>query len=79
MVINKAGVKKGAITHRQSKKASILWSHREETREKAGKRDNAKNNARCTQARKTTHGLDRQQDVDMTPRGRVSQNDRGQT
>jgi len=35
----------------------------------------ARNNARCTQARKTTHGLDGQrQDVDRTPRGRVSQN-----
>jgi len=34
-----------------------------------GERDNARNNARCTQARKTTHGLDEQhQDVD----GRVS-------
>jgi len=34
------------------------------------------NNARCTQARKTTRGLDGQhQDVDMTPRGRVNQND----
>ena len=33
---------------------------------------------RCTQARKTTHCLDGQhQDVDRTPRGRVSQNDRG--
>jgi len=35
-------------------------------------------NARCTQARKTTHGLDRQhQIVDRTLRGRVSQNDKG--
>ena len=43
-----------------------------------GKRDNAKNNARCTQARKATHGLDGQhQDVDKTPRGRVNQNERG--
>ena len=41
-----------------------------------GERDNARNNARCTQARKTTHGLDGQhQDVDRTVRGRVSQND----
>jgi len=33
--------------------------------------------ARCTQARKTTHGLDGQhQDVDRTPRGKVNQNDR---
>ena len=37
----------------------------------------ARNNARCTQARKTTLALDGQhQDVDRTPRGRVSQNDR---
>ena len=34
-----------------------------------GERDNARNNARCTQARKTTHGLDGQhQDVDRTVR-----------
>jgi len=33
-----------------------------------GERDNARNNARCTQARKATHGLDGQhQDVDRTP------------
>jgi len=32
-----------------------------------GKRDNARNNAKCTQERKTTHGLDGQhQDVDRT-------------
>ena len=42
-------------------------------------KDNARNDARCTQARKTTHGLDGQhQDVDRTVRGRVNQNDRGQ-
>ena len=46
----------------------------------SGERDNARNNARCTEARKTTHGLDGQhQDVDRTPSGRVNQNDRGQT
>ena len=40
----------------------------EETRELPGERDNARNNARCTQVRKTTHGLDGQhQDVDRTP------------
>jgi len=51
----------------------------EETRELLGERDNARNNARCAQARKTTHGLDGQhQDVDRTPRGGVSQNDSGQ-
>jgi len=36
-------------------------------------RNNARNNARYTQARKTTHGLDGQhQDVDRTPRGRIN-------
>jgi len=40
-----------------------------------GERDNARNNARCMQARKTKHGLDGQQDVDRIPRGRVYQND----
>ena len=60
----------------QSKEASILWSHHGETRELPGERDNARNNARCTQARKATHGLDGQhQDVDRTRRGRVNQND----
>ena len=44
-----------------------------------GERDNARNNARCTKARKATHGLDGQhQNVDRTPRGNVNQNDRGQ-
>ena len=58
---------------------SILWSHHQETRELPGERDDARDNARCTQARKTTHGLDGQhQDVDRTLRGRVSQNDRAQ-
>jgi len=39
-----------------------------------GERDNARNNARCTQARMTTHGLDGQhQYVDGNPRGRVKQ------
>ena len=38
----------------------------------SGERDNARNNVRCMQARKTTHGLDGQhQNVDRTPRGRV--------
>jgi len=59
--------------------ASILRPHREETRELRGERDNARNNVRCTKARKATHGLDGQhQDVDRTLRGKVSQNDKGQ-
>ena len=67
--------KEWTVGHRQSKEASILWSHNEETREFPGERDNARNSARCTQARKTTHGLDGQhQDVDRTLRGRVNQN-----
>jgi len=71
--------KEGTVRHRQSKEASMLWSHHEETRELPGERDNATNNARCTQARKTMHSLDGQhQYVDRTLRGRVSQNDRGQ-
>ena len=71
--------KEGTDRHRHSKEASILWSHHEETRELPGERDNARNNARCTKARKATHGLDGQhQDVDWTVRGRVNQNDRGQ-
>jgi len=71
--------KEGTVRHRQSKEASVLWSHHEETRELPGEKDNARNNARCTQARKATHGLDGQhQDVDRTLHGRVSQNDREQ-
>ena len=78
-VLNKAGVKMELLDHCQSKEVSILRSHHEETRELPGKRDNARNNARCTKARKTMHGLDGQhQDVDRTCRGRVSQNDSGQ-
>ena len=79
-VLNKAGVKRKLKTpHHQSKEASILWSNHEKTRELPGERDNARNKARCTHARKATHGLDgQQQDVDWTLRGRVNQNDRGQ-
>ena len=55
----------------------MLWSHHEERRELSGERVNGRNSARCTQARKITHGLDGQhQDVDRTPSGRVNQNDR---
>jgi len=71
--------KEGTVRHCQSKEASILWSQHEETRELPGERDNARNNARCTKARKATHGLDGQhEDVDMTLRGEVNQNDRRQ-
>ena len=49
--------KEATDRHCQSKEASILWSHHEETRELPGKRDNARNNARCMQLRKITPGL----------------------
>jgi len=76
-VFKKSWSKEGTVRYCQSKEASILWSHYEETRELPGERDTARNNARCTQARKTTHGLDGQhQYVDRTPRGRVNQDDR---
>ena len=55
--------KEGTVRHRQSEEASILWSHHEETSELTGERNSARNNARCTQARKTTHVLDRQHQV----------------
>jgi len=57
----------------------VSWKTNEETRELPGERNNARNNTRCMQARKATHGLDGQhQDVDRTVCGRVNQNDRGQ-
>ena len=75
--LNKAGVKRGLLDTVKARK--LLWSHNEETRELPGERDNARNNARCTKARKATHGLDGQhQDVDRTLCGKVNQNDRGQ-
>ena len=77
-VLNEAGVKRElleTVTVKARKKASILWSHHEETRELPEEGDNARNNVSCTQARKTTHSLDGQhQDVDRT----LCQNDRGQ-
>ena len=55
------------------------WSHHEETMELSRERDNARNNATCTQARKTINSLDGQhQDVDRTLRGKVNKNDRGE-
>jgi len=37
--------KEETVRHCQSKEASILWSHHEETRELPGEKDNARNNA----------------------------------
>jgi len=71
-VFNKAGVKRELL---DTVKARTLAYCGHAVR-KQGERDNARNNAKCTQARKTTHGLDGSV-VDRTPRGRVNQNDRG--
>jgi len=77
LVLNKAGVKR-KLVDTQRKEASIQWSCHEETRELPGERNNIRNTARCTQARKTTHGMDRQhQDMDRTPSGKVNQNETG--
>jgi len=74
-VLNKAVVKTELLDTVKARKLAY-YGH---TMRIHGERDNAMNNARCTQARKTTHGLDGQhQDVDRSRRGRVSQNDRGQ-
>jgi len=56
-VLNKARVKRELLNTLKARKL-------------AGQRDNARNNARCTEARKTTHGLDGQhQDMGRTLRG----------
>ena len=74
-VLNKAGVKRELSDTVKARKLAY-YGH---TMRKQGsclekERDNARNNAKCTQARKATHGLDGQhQDVDRTLRGRVSQ------
>jgi len=45
--LKKAGVKReSSVRHCQSKEASILRSHHEETRELPEERDNTRNNAR---------------------------------
>ena len=75
-VLKKAGVKRELLSYCESKEASILRSHHEETRKLPGERDNARNNAGSSRG-KTTHGLDGQhQDVDRTLCERVNQNDR---
>ena len=74
-VLNKTGVKRELLDTVKARKL-VYYVH---TMRKQGERDNARNNARCTQARKATHGLGGQhQDVNRTLRGRVNQNDRGQ-
>jgi len=78
-VLNKAGVKRELLDTVRTRKLAYYGHTMKKTRELPGERDNARNNARCTQVRKATHGLDGQhQDVDRTLRGRVNQNGRGQ-
>ena len=76
-VLNNAGVKRELSDIVKARKLSYYGSHHEETKELPGERNSARNNARCTQARKTMHVLDKQhQVVDRTLCGRVNQNDR---
>jgi len=73
-----AGVKRELLDTVKARKLPYYGHTTRKQRELPGERDDARNNARCTQARKTTHGLDEQhQDVDRTVRGRVSQNGEG--
>ena len=77
-VLDKAGAKRALLDAAKTRKLAY-YGHTMMNKELPGERDNARNNARCTQARKTTRGLDGQhQNVDRTPSERVNQNDRGQ-
>ena len=75
-VLNKAGVKR-ELSYTVKARKLAYYGHT--MRKHCLEKEKARNNVRCTQAsRKTTYGLDGQhQDVDRTPRGRVSENDRG--
>jgi len=78
-VLNKAGVKRELLDTVKARKLAYCGHTMRKQGSCLEKKDNARNNARCTKARKTTHGLDGQhQDVDRTVRGKVNQNDRGQ-
>jgi len=78
-VLNKAGVERKLLDTVKARKIAYYDHTVRKQGTLPGERVNARNNARCTQARKTMHGLDGQhQYVDRTIRGRVNQNDRGQ-
>jgi len=78
LVLNKAGVRKELLKTVKAKKLAYYGHSVTKTRKLPGERDNARNNPRCMQARKTTHSLDGQHpDVDRTHHGRVNQNGRG--
>ena len=77
-VLNKAGVKRELLDTVKARKLAY-YGHTMRKQGSCLEKENARNNARCTQARKATHGLHGQhQDVDWALRGRVNQNDRGQ-
>jgi len=78
-VLNKAGVKRELLDTVKARKLAYYGLTMRKQGDSCLERDNAKHNARCTQARTAMHGLDGQhQDVYRTLRGRVSQYDRGQ-
>ena len=77
-VLNKAGIKRELLDAVKARKPAY-YGHTMRKQGSSLEKDNARNNARCTQARKANYGLDGQhQDMDRTLRGRVNQNDRGQ-
>jgi len=78
-VLNKAGIKKELLDIVKARKLAYYGHTMRKQWSCLEKEIMQKNNARCTQARKATHGLGVQhQDVDRTLRERVNQNDRGQ-
>ena len=71
-VLNKAGVKRELLDTVKARKLAC-YGHTMR-KQLPAERNNARNNARCTQARKTMHGLDRQREVvGRTHCGRVNQ------
>jgi len=56
-VLNKAGVKRGLLDTVNAKKLAY-YGHSMKKQGSCLDKDNARNNARCTQARKTSTGLD---------------------
>jgi len=77
-ILIKAGVKRELLDTVKVRKLAY-YGHTMRKQESCLEKENARNNARCTQARKAMHGQYGQyQDVDRTLHGRVNQNDKGQ-
>ena len=69
-VFEMKGLRRILLDTVKARKLAYYGHTMSKTRELPGERDNARNNARCTKARKATHGLDGQhQDVDRTLSG----------